>query len=57
VAAIFYSLLALERTGDPVYWHGASLVVALSIVLHGLTALPGIWLFRRRDRAAPPVPR
>jgi len=53
VAAIYYALLATERTGDDLYWHAGALVVACSVVAHGLTALPGIWLFRRRDRSLP----
>lgn len=48
VAAIYYALYAKERTGEEIVWTVASLVVATSVVVHGLTAYPlSRWLARR----------
>lgn len=47
VAAIYYALHTSEMTGDPVIWHLASLVVALSVVVHGLTSGPGLKAYGR----------
>jgi NhaP-type Na+/H+ or K+/H+ antiporter len=42
VAALYYALLSQERTHDPTLWHATSLVIVLSVLLHGLTAARGI---------------
>lgn len=47
VAAIYYALLAEERTRDPVYWHVASLVILVSILAHGVTSAPALAAYRR----------
>ncbi len=52
VAAIYYALLAEERTHDAVHWHAASLVICLSILIHGITSGPGLAAYRRRERQA-----
>lgn len=53
VAAIFY-LTHLETLGvtEPVVWHAGSLVVAASIVAHGVTASPGRALYGRATSRA-----
>jgi NhaP-type Na+/H+ or K+/H+ antiporter len=56
VAAIYYALLALEKTGDPTVWHLASLVIAASVLAHGVTGAPLMALYRRgndQERAQP----
>ena len=40
VSALFYSVMAAERTGDDVIWHAGSLVVFASVIAHGMTAAP-----------------
>ena len=40
IAAVFYAILAMEHTGTEVIWTAASLVVAGSILVHGITAVP-----------------
>lgn len=47
VAAIYYALHTSEKTGDPVIWHITSLVVATSVLIHGLTSGPGLKAYRR----------
>lgn len=47
VAAIYYAILATERTGDAQLWHAASLCVAASILAHGVTSGPGLRHYRR----------
>jgi sodium/hydrogen antiporter len=49
VAAMYYALLAEERTNDPVHWHAASLVILVSILAHGLTSGPGLAVYRRQS--------
>ncbi|WP_265499734.1 cation:proton antiporter domain-containing protein [Paracoccus beibuensis] len=46
VAAMFYSLDAAEKTGDMIYWHVASAMVAASILIHGVTAAPAVRRYR-----------
>lgn len=46
VAAIYYALLAQERTQDPLLWHVTSLVVVASILAHGVTSGPGLSAYR-----------
>ena len=50
VAAIYYALLAEERTHDPVNWHAASLVITISILAHGVTSASGLAGYRRATR-------
>lgn len=52
VAAIYYALHAEERLHDPAHWHVASLVVAVSVLAHGVTSAPGLAAYRRASRAA-----
>lgn len=40
IAAVFYAILAVERTGTELVWTATSLVVAGSIVVHGTRAVP-----------------
>ncbi|PSP66358.1 sodium:proton exchanger [Halobacteriales archaeon QS_1_69_70] len=40
IAAVFYAILAVERTGTELVWTATSLVVTGSIVVHGTTAVP-----------------
>jgi NhaP-type Na+/H+ or K+/H+ antiporter len=40
VSAIFYAMLAVQRTGEEMLWIVASLIVFASIVIHGITATP-----------------
>ena len=40
IAAVFYAILAMEHTGTEVIWTAASLVVAGSILVHGIAAVP-----------------
>lgn len=47
IAAIYYALLARERSAEGVVWEAASLAVAVSVLVHGLTATPGMRLYRR----------
>ena len=45
VAAIYYALHIEETLQEPLVWHAASLVILLSVVLHGLTSGPALRLF------------
>lgn len=40
VAAIYYSALAVNETGETIVWEAASAAIFASIVVHGLTAAP-----------------
>lgn len=40
VAAVFYAMLAVERTDQAVVWPAVSAVVVLSILIHGASAVP-----------------
>lgn len=40
IAAAFYAILAMERTGSHLVWHAASLVIAGSLLVHGMTSTP-----------------
>lgn len=53
VAAIYYALLAEERTHDPLGWHAASLVIVASILAHGVSSGPGVAAYRRRAEGGP----
>lgn len=48
VAAVYYSTLAVKQTGDTAIWDLASLVVASSLVFHGMSATPITRRFRVR---------
>lgn len=52
VAAIYYALHAIERTGSDLVWHVTSFVIVASIVAHGITATLGMALYRRAGRAS-----
>jgi NhaP-type Na+/H+ or K+/H+ antiporter len=47
VAAVFYALLAADRTKMPVVWTVTSLLFANSVVVHGMTATPFTRLYGR----------
>lgn len=47
IAAVFYAILAMERTGTELVWVATSLVVAGSILVHGLTAVPATHRYGR----------
>lgn len=52
IAALFYATLAVHETGLHVVWVAGSLVVAGSILAHGLTATPfTLWYGRLEDDA------
>lgn len=54
VAAIFYAMLAVRETGVELVWTAGSLVVAGSLVAHGMTATPLThWYGRRGDADGP----
>lgn len=48
IAALYYSALVWGKTDDPFYWHVASLVVAGSVLVHGVTATAFTRAFARR---------
>jgi NhaP-type Na+/H+ or K+/H+ antiporter len=48
VAALYYAMLAREKAGLEVVWHGASLVIVASILIHGLSASPLTRLYAHR---------
>ncbi|MGK7753366.1 MULTISPECIES: cation:proton antiporter domain-containing protein [unclassified Roseovarius] len=54
VAAIYYALHAEETLHDPRIWAMASAVVAVSVLLHGVTASPGVMLYGRRAKGTRP---
>lgn len=47
IAALYYALLAVDRTGDQITWTAASLVIVASVLAHGVTSAPGIAAYRR----------
>ena len=48
VSAVFYLMLSAEEgVSDSRLWAAGSLVVATSTVVHGMSAAPGRWLYRR----------
>lgn len=49
IAAVFYALLAMKETGTDLVWHAASLVVAGSVLVHGLTSTPLTHRYGRLD--------
>lgn len=51
IAAVFYALLAVERTGMELVWVVGSLVVAGSILAHGATAVPATHWYGQLDDA------
>lgn len=52
VAAVFYATLAARHTGSELVWHVCSLVVAVSILVYGVSATPLTQLYGRRVGAA-----
>jgi len=48
VAAIYYALHATEKTGETLISEAASLVVATSVLAHGVTSGPGLRAYGRR---------
>jgi NhaP-type Na+/H+ or K+/H+ antiporter len=53
VAAVFYATLAVRETGSELPWVAASLVVAGSLLAHGLTATPLTYWYGRQEEADP----
>lgn len=51
IAAIFYAMESVERTGDQFVWYAVSAAVAGSILVHGVTATPGMRLYASRRKA------
>ena len=51
VAAAYYAMLGHERTGLAMLWPIASLVIFLSVIIHGISALPFANLLGRRIEA------
>lgn len=47
VAAIYYASLMEHRLHQPVIWHAVSLIVCVSVLVHGMTGAPGTRLFGR----------
>lgn len=47
VTAVFYAILAMERTGSELVWAAGSLVVAGSVLAHGATAVPATLRYGR----------
>jgi len=45
VAAIYYALHAQEMLHDPRAWTITSAAVTASVLLHGVTASPGVFLY------------
>ncbi|HVL34773.1 MAG TPA: cation:proton antiporter [Burkholderiales bacterium] len=48
IAALFYAVLAVERTGQEIVWTVASLAIAASVLAHGITAAPFTRRYARR---------
>ncbi|WP_041231418.1 cation:proton antiporter [Deinococcus peraridilitoris] len=51
VSAMFYAMLALRKTQEPVVWVVSSLVILASIVAHGLSATPFVKWYGRQTAA------
>lgn len=49
VAAVFYAILASERTGSETAWIAGSLIVAGSVLVHGATATPATHRYGRAN--------
>lgn len=50
VSAMLYAMLAVRHTGDEMVWGVASLIICLSIFVHGITATPmTAWYGHRRE--------
>ena len=54
VAATYYAALVSHRLGESVVWDAVTLVVAASVVAHGLTAVPVTRLYGQSARHAEP---
>lgn len=50
IAAVYYGALATQRTGDPRIWSVTSLIVASSVLVHGITSTGLTQLYARRRR-------
>lgn len=48
VAAVFYAMLIYRETGNEMVWVASSLLVAASLVVHGVTAAPVAKFYGRR---------
>jgi len=55
VAALFYAMMVLQRTGCEAAWTVGSLLVCSSLVAHGMTAAPFSRLYRRFGEDKLPV--
>lgn len=47
VAAVYYASMMEHRLGEPVVWHIVSLVICVSVLVHGVTAAPLTRLYGR----------
>jgi NhaP-type Na+/H+ or K+/H+ antiporter len=52
VAALYYALHLKEATGEDIIWHATSLVVAASVLVHGLTSVLGLRWYPAGQRGA-----
>ncbi|SFU56939.1 cation:proton antiporter [Halomonas korlensis] len=53
VSALFYAVMIARRTDNDTAWVAGSLVVAVSIILHGVTAAPFAKRYRRQAAQTP----
>jgi NhaP-type Na+/H+ or K+/H+ antiporter len=49
ITAIFYAILAMNETGVELVWTAVSLVVAGSVLVHGMTSTYGTHWYGRLD--------
>lgn len=53
VSALFYACVAEQETADPVVFPAVTLTIALSVLVHGVSATPAaLWLKRRESARA-----
>jgi sodium/hydrogen antiporter len=53
IAALYYASVAVERTGDDVFWIAGSAVIFASILVHGVTAASFTRLYSRKQAESP----
>ncbi len=57
IAALFYATKVNRELGEPLLWEIASLVIFVSILVHGITATPLVRIFERGEaRSGRPAP-
>jgi NhaP-type Na+/H+ or K+/H+ antiporter len=58
VAALYYALHLKAETGEAVIWHATSLVIVVSVLLHGVTSVIGLRRYPTpADTDPPEAPR